>query len=796
MTASRPSGFTAFLIVWLGQVISLFGSGMTRFAFAIWAWQLTGQATALALVGFFSYAPEVLLSPIAGALVDRWSRKLVMMLSDLAAGLATVTILLLFVGGHLQVWHLWVAGAFVGAFTSFQWPAYSAAISTMIPKEQYARASGMMSLAETAPLILAPLVAGSLIGFLGLSGGFNGLTLIMVIDVITFVAAISALLFVHVPQPAPTESGKEGRGSLWQESIYGFRYILARPSLLGLQIVFLCGNFLGGLGFTLFAPMILARTQNNSTILGAINSVAAISGTIGGAAISAWGGPKRKVHGVFLGWALLGLSQVLLGFGLPVWFWFIAISLGEFVNPMLNASNQAIWQAKVAPDVQGRVFSIRRFIAQVMGPLAMVLSGPLADHVFEPAMQTGGGLAASFGWLVGTGPGAGMALIFVLSGGLLVFASLLPYTIPVVREAEDRLPDHDAAKMEINENEKTITTIDLLELPEMTTVPGLVYRCFQGEADFPGMSEVINASNAADLVEETESVKSIANDFASTANFDPHQDIIVAEIDGRMAGFSRVRWWMNNEGQRVYWQFGYLRPEWRRKGIGRAMLRYTESRARLHAQANPMGRPSLLQVYAEDTAYNKNALLVNEGYTPIRYTFFMQRKDLHDLPVAPLPVGLELRPARPEHMRAIWEAKEKAFQDHWGHAVGNDADYERWLNDPTNDSSLWQIAWDIASDQVAGVSINVINADDNASYNFLRGLVSSLGVRRRWRGRGLGRALLVNSMKALCERGMTEAVLGVDTENPTGVLKLYERVGFRAINKDVIFRKALVENLS
>jgi ribosomal protein S18 acetylase RimI-like enzyme/MFS family permease len=788
-TRARPSGMIAFTIVWLGQLISLSGSAMTRFAITIWAWQLTGEATALALVGFFAYAPEVLLSPIAGALVDRWNRKLVMMLSDLAAGLATVVILLLYLGGHLQVWHLWIAGAFTGAFASFQWPAYSAAISTMIPKEHYARASGMMSLAESVPFIFSPVAAGALIGFLGTSGGFNGIILILAIDVVTFVFAIGALLAVHVPQPAQTEAGKEGRGSLWQESIYGFRYILARPGLLGLQLVFLCGNFFSGLAFTLLAPMILARTQNNSAILGAVNSASGICAALGSLAVSAWGGPKRKTHGVFLGWAFVGLCQVIMGFGLP--FWFVGIALGDLVVPTLNASNQAIWQAKVAPDVQGRVFSTRRLIAQVAGPLATLMSGPLADKVFEPAMQPGEPLAASFGWLVGTGPGAGMALIFTMSGVLLVIASLLPYAIPVVRDAEDRLPDHDSAKMEINENEKTITTIALLELPETTTVPGLVYRRFQGEADFPAMSEVINTSNAADLVEETESARSVANDFASTANFDPHQDVIVAEIDGRMAGFSRVRWWVNNEGRRVYWQFGCLRPEWRRKGIGRAMLRYTESRARLHAQANPMDRPSVLQVYAEDTAYNKNALLVNEGYTPVRYTFFMQRKDLHDLPVALLPVGLELRPARPEHMRAIWEAKEKAFQDHWGHAVGNDADYERWLNDPTNDSSLWQIAWDIASDQVAGVSINVINADDNASYNFLRGLVSSLGVRRRWRGRGLGRALLVKSMKVLCERGMTEAVLGVDTENPTGALKLYESVGFRAINKDTIYRKKM-----
>jgi len=255
---NRPTGMAAFTIVWFGQVVSLFGSAMTRFAITIWAWELTGEATALSLMLFAAFAPEIILSPLAGALVDRWNRKLVMMLSDLSAGLATVAILVLYANGDLQLWHLWAAGAFAGAFASFQWPAYSAAISTMIPKAQYTRASGMMSLAWSGSGILAPLAAGALIGFLG-SG--RGLILIMTIDVITFVFAIGALLYIHVPQPSRSEEGQEGQGSLLQESGYGFRYILARPSLLGLQLVFFFGNFLYGLAFALTAPMILARNR-------------------------------------------------------------------------------------------------------------------------------------------------------------------------------------------------------------------------------------------------------------------------------------------------------------------------------------------------------------------------------------------------------------------------------------------------------------------------------------------------------------------------------------------------------
>nr|MBI2903691.1 MFS transporter [Chloroflexota bacterium] len=425
----------AFTVVWFGQVISLLGSAMTQFALTIWAWQITGSATALALVGFFSFGPTVLISPIAGALVDRWNRKLVMMLSDLAAGLSTVAILLLYLGGHLQIWHLYVAGAFSGIFGAFQWPAYSAAISVMIPKTQYARAQGMMSVADSGSGILAPLMAGLLIAVIGIEG-------IMLIDVATFVFAIGALLLVFIPQPPTTVEGLKGRGSLLHEAGYGFRYILQRPSLLGMQLVFFAGNLMASLGFALLAPMILARSGNSAAMLGSVESAGAVGGVAGGVLLSVWGGPKRRVHGVLLGHAIAGLGQMALGLGFP--YWYAGTVLGSLVIPVINGSNQAIWQAKVAPDVQGRVFSVRRLIAQITAPVSMLIAGPLADRVFEPALMPGGKLAGAFGWLVGTGPGSGMSLIVLGSGLLVVLVGLLPYGIYVVRNVETMLPDHDA----------------------------------------------------------------------------------------------------------------------------------------------------------------------------------------------------------------------------------------------------------------------------------------------------------------------------------------------------------------
>lgn len=438
MNRFRLTRMRGFTVVWIGQIVSLLGTNMTGFALSIWAYDITGSATALALVQFFYITPLIIISPIAGALVDRSNRKLMMMLSDLASGIATTAIFLLYIAGGLQIWHLYVAAVIQGTFQTFQWPAYSAAISTMLPKEQYGRANGMMSLAESASGIFAPALAAAILAVAGLGA-------ILLIDMVTFVFAIGALLLVYVPQPPVTEAGLQSKGSIWKESAYGLRYIIERPSLLGLQLVFMVCNFVFGLAFAVFVPMILARSGSDQASFAAVQSAAAIGGVIGGVAMSLWGGPKRRVYGVLLGWAIVGAtSTFLLGAGQTLMMWIAGAFVGSFMTPIINGSNQAIWQAKVAPDVQGRVFAIRRLIAWLTSPITPLIAGPLSDFVLEPAMQASGGLAGTFGGLVGTGSGAGMALLFVGSGLMVAVFSLGAYFLPVVRDAEDLLPDHDA----------------------------------------------------------------------------------------------------------------------------------------------------------------------------------------------------------------------------------------------------------------------------------------------------------------------------------------------------------------
>ena len=428
----------AFSLVWAGQIVSVLATNMTGFAITIWVYEKTRSATALGLAQVFFITPYLLVTPLVGIMVDRYNRKMMMMLSDLGAGLATVGLLVFQSQGRLEIWHLYAANLMTGTFNSFQWPAYSAAISTMVPKEQLGRANGMMSLVEIGPGVIAPLLAGALLPFIHLTG-------ILLIDVTTFVTAIAVLLAVYVPQPPVTEAGREGRGGILKEALYGFRYIFARPSLLGLQLVFMTGNLMAGLAYTVLAPMILARTSNNGVIFGTVQSVGAIGGVIGGIAMGAWGGFRRRVHGVLIGWALSSLlGQVVIGLGRGPWLWIPGAFIAYFFVPLIDGSNQSIWQSKVAPDVQGRVFAARRLIAWLTTPISPLIAGPLADFVLEPGMREGGGLTGAFGWLVGTGPGAGMALLIIVTGLLAMTVGVSGYLFSAVRNAEDILPDHDA----------------------------------------------------------------------------------------------------------------------------------------------------------------------------------------------------------------------------------------------------------------------------------------------------------------------------------------------------------------
>jgi ribosomal protein S18 acetylase RimI-like enzyme len=256
-----------------------------------------------------------------------------------------------------------------------------------------------------------------------------------------------------------------------------------------------------------------------------------------------------------------------------------------------------------------------------------------------------------------------------------------------------------------------------------------------------------------------------------------------------MVGYSYVLWF-EEEGGIYYHSRGFLLPEWRRQGIGRALLRYNEALLRNIAAGHSPDKPHFFESQAAETAVGATALLRGAGYQPAVTFAEMLRPDLENLPDAPLPEGLEVRPVRPEHYRAIWEAHDEASRDHWGYVSPDEGAYQRWLDDPiTFQPELWKIAWD--GDRVAGQVKSFIRHAENAALGRLRGCTEFISVGRPWRRRGLARALLVQSLRALKERGMAEAVLGVHTDNPNEAFRLYESVGFRVAYLDVVYQKPM-----
>jgi len=445
----RFEGMFGFSLVWLGQFVSIIGSSMTRFGLTIWAWQVTGRATALALVGLFSLVPMLVLSPIAGTVVDRWSRKKIMILGDLVAGVSTVFLLILSLLGRMEIWHIYLVAAVIGAGEAFQRPAYMAAISTMIPKKHYGRAQGMIGMVGSATVIISPVAAGALLGFIGING-------IMFIDIATFLLAVSMLLMVRIPQPAESGEGKQAKGSMWRESAFGFRFLLKRKPLLYLLMSYAVLNLVLTFAFSIQSPMILARTNTNELLLGTVQMFFGLGGVAGGALMSIWGGPKKRIRGVFLsviGAMLLGPTLLGIGNSLPIWAAgaFFVVFFAQFAS---SASN-VVWQTKVPHDVQGRVFAYRGMIASIASPVGMILAGTLADYVFEPMMQVGGWGVDLFGKLVGTGPGAGMGLMMLLAGAVGVILGLTGFIVPSIRNLEKLIPDC--------EPEPEATTADTVE---------------------------------------------------------------------------------------------------------------------------------------------------------------------------------------------------------------------------------------------------------------------------------------------------------------------------------------------
>jgi GNAT superfamily N-acetyltransferase len=335
---------------------------------------------------------------------------------------------------------------------------------------------------------------------------------------------------------------------------------------------------------------------------------------------------------------------------------------------------------------------------------------------------------------------------------------------------------------------------DAIPLPviELPPVPGLAMRRLRPPADYPAMNRVANLCRAADGVTFATSDEDFAAFYSHLSNCDTARDLFVVTVDDVVVGYARTVWFQEIAGERarLHEVICFLDPAWTRRGIGRAMLATLETRVREIAAIEPGVPLRYLQAEVGDKAIGTEALLRPAGYEPVRYGFTMRRPNLDDQPDAPMPESLEIREVQPEQLRAIWEAEVEAFRDHWGASEPTAAGYLEFLDGASPEkTALWRVAWD--GDLVAGLVRSYISEAGNQRDGVKVGWVENISVRRPWRHRGLARALMAASFPLLRARGMTEGMLGVDAENPTGALRVYESVGFHAVGRDIVYRKRL-----
>lgn len=422
-----------FRLIWLGQFVSLFGTRLTEFALAVWLYQKTESITQFAFIFLFIYLPNILVSPVAGALVDRWNRRWAMILSDGVAGVGTLVILALTLTHQLQLWHVYVGVTVSSIFNTIQGPAYAAAVAQLIPPQDYGRANGMVQVARGMTKVISPAIAGYLIGIIQLQG-------ILMIDWCTFMIALWTLLLVRIPD---LKSQRRPRQFNWliREILSGWHYITQRPSLFRLLLYIALTYFTLGMLEVMLWPLILDYASSEE--FGLTLSLGSCGAVVGSVLMSVWGGPKRKVYGIL---GLVPLQAILMILGgvygqLSVTFAGMGIFGFLLAQPIIVSCNQAIWQSKVPAKLQGRVFALQHMLEKSLSILAYAMTGPLLERILAPLLTLTGPLGEPVAQVVGVGPGRGIGFLLIGMGSLLLLATLVSYRDPLVRRVDTLVPD-------------------------------------------------------------------------------------------------------------------------------------------------------------------------------------------------------------------------------------------------------------------------------------------------------------------------------------------------------------------
>jgi MFS family permease len=433
------TGMGRFGVIWSGQVVTLVGNSVLRFAFVVRAWTSGEQATRVVLLSLCAVLPQILLSPTAGALVDRCRKRTALQLADLGGVVTVGALSAVYFSGHLQLWEIYLAVALIGAAAAFQYPALASSVPLLVRTEQLQRANGLLATARSTADICGPALAGVLVAT-------SGLGAILWVDLVSFVVALISVRVVRLAeQPRGGTASGGPRRRLAADSLEGLRYLFARPSLRGLILVFFTVNLVMVFGFAVVQPMILARTGNDTSALASVMTSIGIGGIAGGLLMGAWGGPKSRIRGMMLGVIGMCLSaQIMMAAVRGVLAWCAAILVGALLMVIVNGTMQAVIQTKVPKERQGRVFGAVLFVSQISTPVAMAFAGPLADRVFEPQAAAGSGVVGLLQPLLGTGAGSGMAAMLLIAGVGGIAAALCGLASRPLRDIDLLIPDLDS----------------------------------------------------------------------------------------------------------------------------------------------------------------------------------------------------------------------------------------------------------------------------------------------------------------------------------------------------------------
>ncbi|WP_326553337.1 MFS transporter [Micromonospora sp. NBC_01813] len=424
-----------FGMLWFGQTISFVGSALTGFVLGVWVYQSTGSATQFAIISLAAVLPGIVFAPFAGVLADRRDRRTTMLVADLAAGLVTAGVATLLWTDHLTVWHIYLATALTAVFNTAHITAFYAMMPLLVPREGLGRANGLMQMTQ-AGQIAAPLLAGALVGTIGLRG-------VILIDLCTMAVGVALLIAARLDRAATAAPAAGKQITLRQDLGYGWQLLRGKPGLFQLAVLFGGFNFLFALAGVLVQPLILSF--GSAATLGVLMFAGGAGLFVGSLVMSAWGGPKRRVRGIigFLAWGAVALF--LHGMYPSAWLIAVVAPLFLFTLPILNGSVMTVIQTKVPTESLGRVVATTRMIGQSATPVAYLVAGPLADRIAEPALAPGGALAGSVGTVIGTGPGRGIAALFWLIGAAMLLVAAVAAARPRLRRLEVELADADAA---------------------------------------------------------------------------------------------------------------------------------------------------------------------------------------------------------------------------------------------------------------------------------------------------------------------------------------------------------------